>query len=120
MNNSQKGYTLVELMVTIAIVAILAAIAIPQYRNYTQRAANGACLGEAQSYMTTAVADASDNMTSLVYNGDACVSGTPTPITPAMYEAADSVVFVPPTRGNAAVLENTRCDAFKGSCSLVP
>jgi type IV pilus assembly protein PilA len=52
MKSLQKGFTLIELMIVIAIIGILAAIAIPAYQNYTIRAQVTEGLSLADSFKT--------------------------------------------------------------------
>ncbi|MEE4345005.1 prepilin-type N-terminal cleavage/methylation domain-containing protein [Pseudomonas alliivorans] len=47
---AQKGFTLIELMIVVAIVGILAAVAIPQYSDYTSRARASSTVNDIAAY----------------------------------------------------------------------
>lgn len=61
--NTQKGFTLIELMIVVAIIGILAAIAIPQYQNYIAKSQVTRAVAELGALKTAVEACLNDGQT---------------------------------------------------------
>jgi len=75
MKSLQKGFTLIELMIVIAIIGILAAIAVPQYQNYIARSQVTRVMAEAGALKTTVETCILDGRTTLGNNAGECQLG---------------------------------------------
>ena len=106
MQTNQKGFTLIELMIVVAIIGILAAVAIPAYQNYIAKSQVSRVMGETGALKTvveTCVLDGQLTTATCIIADTATESNLITPSRPALaFTGTDGTASLTATFGNNA------------------
>jgi type IV pilus assembly protein PilA len=137
MRKIQQGFTLIELMIVVAIIGILAAVAIPNYQTYTKKAKFTEVV-QSTSPMKIAVEGCFQDRQTLASCGTAGTNGIPQPSPASGYLASASVgangvitataavgqglngetfILIPAPAGNATAGYNLTWTKTTGSCA---
>ncbi|MBA3005222.1 MAG: prepilin-type N-terminal cleavage/methylation domain-containing protein [Proteobacteria bacterium] len=121
LSKDSQGFTLVELMIVVAIIGILAAVAIPQYQNFTKKSKSSEAKVMLDSIITAQAAyyAEQDKVTTDLVNdlGDPAQGATYYTYTCAGAAAATTCTATPNAAGTAAGLTSNWVITYDGATS---
>lgn len=113
-----QGFSLLELMVVVAIISILTAIAVPAYQSYAKDAISKACLSEVKSYSNTVFYDLNDQSPETTPKPPIISSCSFITDTSSWNESTTNLIIEAKSKNSAAV--DIRCDLSKGAnCTII-
>ena len=114
-----NGFTLIELMITVAIIGILVAISIPIYSTYTQNAYVKSCLSEAKAYANITYYMLND-VDSNTHPSEPKFSSCQTLTDASSWDETTTDIVIEAKSKNSPTV-NIQCDLSRGAnCVVIP